>query len=71
MKVAADRFAQLGFTTEEAQARLSQLNDEQLHRIALKVDQLKVGGNALGFAIVALVVVIVAILLLRLLRWTV
>jgi hypothetical protein len=67
MKLVGDRFAQLGFSPAEVQARLSALNDEQLHRIALKVDDLKVGGEV-GVVIAVLVIILLAILILRLLR---
>jgi hypothetical protein len=67
MKVVADRFAQLGFTPGEVESRLSALNDEQLHRIALNVDQLKVGGE-LGALIAVLVIAVLVLLILRLTR---
>jgi hypothetical protein len=68
MKVAADRFAQLGFTPGEVESRLSALNDEQLHQIALKVDQVKVGGDGVGVVIAVLVIVVLVLLILRLAR---
>lgn len=68
MKVVTDRLQQLGFTPGEIQARLGELNDQQLHRLALKVDQVKVGGDG-GAAIIALLIVVVlVIIILRLLR---
>lgn len=67
MKVVADRFQQLGFTPGEIGSRLSALNDEQLHQVALKVDQLKVGGDGgVGIVIAVLVIVVLVLLILRL-----
>ena len=43
------------------------LSDEQLHKIALKVDQVKVGGE-LGVVIALLVIVVLVLLILRLAR---
>jgi hypothetical protein len=68
MKVVADRFAQLGFSPKEVDSRLSALNDEQLHQVALKVNDLKVGGDGVGVVIALLIVVLIVILILRLLR---
>ncbi len=67
-KVVADRLGQLGFTPGEVQSRLSALSDEQLHQIALKVDQLKVGGDGVGVVIAVLVIVVLVLLILRLAR---
>jgi hypothetical protein len=68
MKVAADRFQQLGFSPREIESRLSALNDEQLHQIALRVDQVKVGGDGLGALIAVLVVVVLVLIIFRLVR---
>ncbi|MGD0230828.1 MAG: PA2779 family protein [Syntrophorhabdales bacterium] len=68
MKVVADRFEQLGFSAREIESRLSQLNDEQLHRIALNVDQLKVGGDGGAAVIIILVIVVLVLIIFRLLR---
>ncbi len=68
MKIVADRLAQLGFSPIEVQSRLSTLTDEQLHRLALKVDDIKVGGDGGAAVIVVLVIVVLALIILRLLR---
>ncbi len=68
MKVVADRFGQLGFTPGEVEARLSALTDEQVHQIALKVDQVKVGGDGIGVVIAVLVIVVLVLVILRLVR---
>jgi Family of unknown function (DUF6627) len=43
-KMVRERLENLGFTEDEIQRRLSQLSDEQIHNLALKLDQLRVGG---------------------------
>jgi hypothetical protein len=61
------RLEQLGFTAEEIQERLSKLSDQQIHQIALQLDQLKVGqGDALGIIIAVLVIAILVVVLLKL-----
>jgi len=56
-KMVRARLEQLGFSQEEIQARLSQLSDQQIHQLALNLEDIKVGGNlAEGFgALVSLV----------------
>lgn len=55
-KMVRERLAQLGYGPEEVQARLSQLSDQQLHDLALNLDQLRVGGDFWG-VLVAIVVI--------------
>jgi hypothetical protein len=65
-KAVSKRLEQLGFTQDEIQKRLNQLSDQQIHQIATKVDNLKVGGDALGIIVALLVVVILVIIILQL-----
>jgi len=66
-KAVSVRLQQIGFTPEEIQERLSQLSDDQIHQIALQLDQLKVGqGDALGIIIAVLVIAILVVVLLKL-----
>jgi hypothetical protein len=66
IKAVSKRLEQLGFTQDEIQKRLNQLSDQQIHQIATKVDNLKVGGDALGIIVALLVVVILVIIILQL-----
>jgi hypothetical protein len=67
MKVVRERLKELGYAPEEIQSRLSQLNDEQVHQLALKLDDLKVAGDsALGIVIALLIIVILVIVIIQL-----
>ncbi|MCX5719186.1 MAG: PA2779 family protein [Nitrospirae bacterium] len=66
MKVVTERLAQLGLTQDEIQKRLHQLSDQQIHQIALQLDELKVGGDALGVIIALLVIVLLVVLIIQL-----
>jgi hypothetical protein len=59
MKMIGERLKELGFTPEEVEKRLSQLSDQQIHQLALNIDQLQVGGSGLGVLIVILLIVII------------
>ncbi len=67
MRMVGERLKELGYTSQEIQARLSQLTDEQIHQLALKVDDLNVAGDsALGIIIVLLIIVILVIVIIQL-----
>jgi hypothetical protein len=67
IKAVSERLGQFGLTREEVQARLAQLNDRQLHQIALQLDDLRVGqDDILGIVIALLVIAILVVVVLRL-----
>ncbi len=66
MKMVRERLKDLGFTPEEIQGKLHDLNDQQLHQLALKMDDLKVRGDGLGIVIAILVIVILVIIIIQL-----
>jgi hypothetical protein len=66
MKMVRERLKDLGFTPEEIQGKLHDLNDQQLHQLAMKMDDLKVGGDGLGIVIAILVIVILVIIIIQL-----
>lgn len=63
-KVVAEKLNQLGFSKDEIQGRLGQLNDQQLHKLAVRGEELKVGGDAGGVIIAVLVIAILVVLFL-------
>jgi hypothetical protein len=65
-KMVKERLADLGFTHEEIQGRLSRLSDQQLHRVAQQLDNLKVAGDGLGIVVALLVIAILVVILLQL-----
>ena len=58
------RFQDLGYSTEEITSRLGQLTDQQVHAIAQKLDDLRVGGDGVELAIlgIACLILVIAIL---------
>lgn len=65
-KMVRERLEQLGFSQEEIQARLSQADDQQIHQLALKLDELEVGGNGLETVLLVLIIAILVVILLHL-----
>jgi len=55
-KMVCKRLQQLGLSQDDIQGRLSRLYDQQIHRIALKLDEIRVGGN--GFEVLVVILLI-------------
>jgi hypothetical protein len=62
-KMIGERLRQIGLTPDEIQKKLSQLSDQQIHQLALQLDELKVGGDA-GWTILGIIIVLAAIAVL-------
>jgi hypothetical protein len=72
LKMVRERLKQYGLTQEEITAKLDGLSDQQIHQLALKVDDLRVAADeGLGIIVVLLVVVILVIIIIMLLGHTV
>lgn len=65
-KMVKERLQKLGFTQEEINSRLSQLSDQQIHKVALQLDDLKVGSDGLGIIVALLVIAILVVVLIML-----
>jgi hypothetical protein len=68
VKVVGERLKQLGFTQAEIQTRLNSISDQQLHKFAIQLDDLKVGGD--GGAGIAIVVLLILVLFLMIMMLT-
>ena len=55
-KMIRERLGQLGFSQDEIQAKINQLNDRQLHQLALSLDEIRVAGN--GFAVLVVLLLV-------------
>ncbi len=67
MKMISERLQELGLTPDEIQDRLNSLSNDQIHKFALQLDELKVGGDGLGIVIGLLVIAILVVILIYLL----
>jgi phage regulator Rha-like protein len=65
-KAVTNRLEALGYSPEEAQARLSSLSSEEIHQLATNINTLTTGGDGLGVVIAILVIVLLVILILKL-----
>jgi hypothetical protein len=59
LKMVRERLQEFGFTPDEIEKRLAQLSDEQLHQLALQLEEMKVGGN--GWVVLGIIIVLAAI----------
>lgn len=62
MKMVRERLNNLGFTPDEIESKLGQLDDQQIHRLALSLDELKVGGEGWAWVVVILVLVALGVI---------
>ena len=65
-KLIQQRLKDFGLTAEEIKARLSQLSDQEIHSIAKRLDDIRVGQNGLGIVIALLVIAILVVILIKL-----
>ena len=63
MKMVRERLRELGLSPDEIQARLNQFSDPQIHQLALKIDDLKVGADEGLVIIVLLLAVAIAVVI--------
>lgn len=63
-KLVGEKLKQLGFNKEEITSRLGQLSDAQLHKLAVKSDEMRVAGDGFGVVIAVLVIAILVVLFL-------
>ncbi len=63
-KMIRERLSQLGFTEDGIQRRLNQLSSEQIHTLALKLDELKVGGDSGEAILIVILIAVIVILVL-------
>jgi hypothetical protein len=66
-KLVSQRLVDLGFTAEEIGARLAQLSDQQIHQMAQKLDDVRVGQDG-GLFIGLLLIAGLAVLIYYLIR---
>ena len=55
-KMICKRLQQLGFSQDDIQRRLSKIDDQQIHQIALQLDDIRVGGS--GFEVLVVLILI-------------
>ena len=67
-RLVRQRLVDLGFTAEEVGARLAQLNDQQIHQLAQKLNDVRVGQDGFGILIGLLVIAGLVLLIYYLLH---
>ncbi len=70
-KMIRERLQAFGFSQEEIQTRLNLLTDDQIHQVALKLDELKVAGDGGEAVIIILLIAAVVLLVIYLLGYRV
>jgi hypothetical protein len=63
-KLVKERLKDLGYTEEEIKARLDQLSEAELHRLATQLDALVPAGDGFEVAVIILLVLVLVVLVL-------
>ncbi|GAB6184234.1 PA2779 family protein [Thermodesulfovibrio hydrogeniphilus] len=66
MKIVSQRLKDFGYSEKEIMDRLNSLDEQTLHNLALKIDELKVAGDAGLAVILALVIIALVVLIINL-----
>src|SRR4030065_2442425 len=61
MKMVRERLKDFGFTPNEIEKKLSQLDDQQSHQLALNLDELKVAGDGWVWVVVLLILIAIGV----------
>jgi hypothetical protein len=62
MKMVRERLKEFGFTPDAIEKKINQLSDQQVHQLAIQLDDLKVGGDGLAWLLVVIVLVALGII---------
>lgn len=65
-KMVRDRLEKYGLTKDEINSRLDKMDDDQIHNLALNLDQIRVGGDGIGLIIGLLIIAILVVVLIQL-----
>lgn len=66
MKMVRERLEAFGFTKEEIKQKFDQLSDQQIHQLALQLDDIRVGkDDGLGVIVILLFIAVLIVLLLQ------
>lgn len=66
MKIVSQRLKDLGYSEKEILDRLSMLDEQTLHKLAVKIDELKIAGDAGAAVILALLIIALVVLIINL-----
>uniref|UniRef100_A0A7C4AK22 PA2779 family protein n=1 Tax=Thermodesulfovibrio aggregans TaxID=86166 RepID=A0A7C4AK22_9BACT len=66
MKIVSQRLKDFGYSEKEIMDRVSMLDEQTLHKLALKIDELKIAGDAGTALLLALLIIALVILIINL-----
>ncbi len=63
-KMVRERLKDLGFIPEEVQMKLGNLSNQQIHQMALHIDEMKVAGDGVGIFIAVFLIAVLVVLII-------
>jgi hypothetical protein len=67
VRVVKERLGQLGLSPQEAEAKLASLASEEIHQLAVQVQEIQAGGDGAELLAVILLAILLFILIMELL----
>lgn len=65
-----DQFQKMGLSADDAKSRVASMTDQEINKIAGRIDELPAGGSTVGTLLIVALVVFIVLLITDLLGWT-
>lgn len=65
-----DQFQKLGLNADDATSRVASMTDQEINKVAGKIDEMPAGGSTLGTILIIGLVVFIVLLITDILGWT-
>ena len=65
-----DQFQKMGLSADDANSRVASMTDQEINKIAGRIDEMPAGGSTVGTILIVGLVVFIVLLITDLLGWT-
>ena len=65
-----DQFQKMGLSADDAKSRVASMTDQEINKIAGRIDEMPAGGSTVGTILIVGLVVFIVLLITDLLGWT-
>lgn len=65
-----DQFQKMGLSADDAKSRVASMTDQEINKIAGRIDEMPAGGSTIGTILIVGLVVFIVLLITDLLGWT-
>ena len=65
-----DQFQKMGLSADDAKSRVASMTDQEINKIAGKIDEMPAGGSTLGTLLIVGLIIFVVLVITDILGWT-